>query len=544
MATQVQTRRGTTAQHGSFTGAAGELTVDTDKKTVVVHDGSTAGGAPLLRENGSQNAVTTGTSTAASFIPTGSTVPTNGIYLPSASTVGVATNGTGRLFVDSSGQVGVGTSSPSWLLDLLGSAPRIRVKASSTGATFHHLENNSGNFFLGIDNSTGGSLSAGNYARLLWSQGAYPLVFGTNDTQRMVITSAGLVGIGTASPGALLHAAGKIRFGSNTTYYGEIDHDAASTGSNIYDHSDSGGHIFKNGGQEALRIDSSKRLLVGTSSSNADYNSDLQIAGASTSFLVSRYSANAAGPYAYFYKSRSATVGTGTIVQNGDELGSIYFGGSDGVTSRQAAAIQALIDGTPGSGDYPGRLVFSTTADGASSPTERVRIDSSGKCQHASVTNTTLWLFNSQAAGTTYYLMEGFYSGSINTGTRSVAIYTNGNIINTNNSYGAISDIKLKENIVDANSQWDDVKALRVRKYNLKEGQTHTQIGLIAQEAELVSPGLVSESFDRDAEGNDLGTVTKSVNYSVLYMKAVKALQEAMERIETLEAKVAALEAQ
>jgi hypothetical protein len=51
-----------------------------------------------------------------------------------------------------------------------------------------------------------------------------------------------------------------------------------------------------------------------------------------------------------------------------------------------------------------------------------------------------------------------------------------------------------------------------------------------------VSPGLVSESPDRDEEGNDLGTVTKSVNYSVLYMKAVKALQEAMERIEQLEA--------
>jgi hypothetical protein len=75
-----------------------------------------------------------------------------------------------------------------------------------------------------------------------------------------------------------------------------------------------------------------------------------------------------------------------------------------------------------------------------------------------------------------------------------------------------------------------------------KEGQTHTQIGLVAQEVELVSPGLVSESPDRDAEGNDLGTVTKSVNYSVLYMKAVKALQEAMERIESLEAAVTALQ--
>jgi hypothetical protein len=114
-------------------------------------------------------------------------------------------------------------------------------------------------------------------------------------------------------------------------------------------------------------------------------------------------------------------------------------------------------------------------------------------------------------------------------------VLDSGNVLNTNNSYGAISDLKLKENIVDANSQWFDIKSLQVRNYNFKEGQTHTQIGLVAQEAELVSPGLVSESPDRDADGNDLGTVTKSVNYSVLYMKAVKALQEAMERIETLE---------
>jgi hypothetical protein len=146
------------------------------------------------------------------------------------------------------------------------------------------------------------------------------------------------------------------------------------------------------------------------------------------------------------------------------------------------------------------------------------------------------------AAGTSRWLYLGFYGATtVNTGTQSFGVYSNGNVINTNNSYGAISDLKLKENIVDANSQWDDLKALQVRNYNFKEGQTHTQIGLVAQEAELVSPGLVSESPDRDEEGNDLGTVTKSVNYSVLYMKAVKALQEAMARIEALEADVAAL---
>lgn len=172
-----------------------------------------------------------------------------------------------------------------------------------------------------------------------------------------------------------------------------------------------------------------------------------------------------------------------------------------------------------------------------------MRIGNSGTTR-LFTSNYGLLLGNSQSAGTTYTALE-IYAGSTSTsslGTLTLQIYNNGNVQNTNNSYGALSDIKLKENIVDANSQWGDIKALQVRNYNFKEGQTHTQIGLIAQEVELVSPGLVSESPDRDEDGNDLGTVTKSVNYSVLYMKAVKALQEAMDRIETLEAKVAALE--
>ena len=131
-------------------------------------------------------------------------------------------------------------------------------------------------------------------------------------------------------------------------------------------------------------------------------------------------------------------------------------------------------------------------------------------------------------------------------GVDKVLIYGNGNIVNTNNSYSQLSDIKLKENIVDASSQWNDLKALQIRNWNFKEETghgTHTQIGVVAQEIETVSPGLVEETPDHDEDGNDLGTVTKSVKYSVLYMKAVKALQEAMDRIETLEAKVAALEA-
>jgi hypothetical protein len=137
-------------------------------------------------------------------------------------------------------------------------------------------------------------------------------------------------------------------------------------------------------------------------------------------------------------------------------------------------------------------------------------------------------------------------------------IYSSGTVTNRTGTYNAISDIKLKQDIVDAGSQWNDIKALRVRKFRLKDEVAADQnypayIGLIAQEAELVSPGLIDDCPDfetvetTDENGNvkqerkPTGTVTKSVKYSILYMKAVKALQEAMARIEKLEAEVAAL---
>ena len=111
-----------------------------------------------------------------------------------------------------------------------------------------------------------------------------------------------------------------------------------------------------------------------------------------------------------------------------------------------------------------------------------------------------------------------------------------GDVENTNNSYGAISDQTVKENIADASSQWDDIKALQVRKFSLIENNLSeaNQIGVIAQELEAAGMGGL---VDTDDEG------LKSVKYSVLYMKAVKALQEAQTRIEDLEARIAALEA-
>jgi hypothetical protein len=139
-----------------------------------------------------------------------------------------------------------------------------------------------------------------------------------------------------------------------------------------------------------------------------------------------------------------------------------------------------------------------------------------------------------------------YFIQAADTSAAKFRVYSNGNVVNTNNSYGSISDVKLKENIVDSGSQWDDIKALTVRKYSMKADNLDApnMLGVIAQEVEIAGMGgLVITSPDLDPETKeDLGTVTKQVNYSILYMKAVKALQEAMTRIETLEAKVTALE--
>jgi hypothetical protein len=127
----------------------------------------------------------------------------------------------------------------------------------------------------------------------------------------------------------------------------------------------------------------------------------------------------------------------------------------------------------------------------------------------------------------------------------ALQIKDSGNVYNTNQVYGQLSDAKLKQDIEPAGSQWSDIRSLQVQKFRFKdEPDAPLQIGLIAQEVEQISPGLIDEFPDRDAEGNELGTTTKAVKYSVLYMKAVKALQEAMERIEQLETEMAEVKAQ
>ena len=126
-------------------------------------------------------------------------------------------------------------------------------------------------------------------------------------------------------------------------------------------------------------------------------------------------------------------------------------------------------------------------------------------------------------------------------GADKLFIYGNGNVANTNNSYGALSDIKLKENVVDATPKLADLMQVKVRSYNLI-GDTTKQIGVVAQELETVFPAMIDESPDRDSESNDLGTTTKSVKYSVFVPMLIKAMQEQQAIIDSLTTRITVLE--
>jgi hypothetical protein len=118
------------------------------------------------------------------------------------------------------------------------------------------------------------------------------------------------------------------------------------------------------------------------------------------------------------------------------------------------------------------------------------------------------------------------------------AIYSSGAFVSRANNYGTYSDVKLKNNIVDATPKLNDLLQLKVRNFNFKDEPEQKHIGFIAQELETVFPGLVEESQDRGSDGEILETTTKTIKTSVLVPMLIKAMQEQQAIIETLKARL------
>ena len=141
--------------------------------------------------------------------------------------------------------------------------------------------------------------------------------------------------------------------------------------------------------EDSASTDSTPFVINGGGSVTVGHTSNPSLVGVGINFAVvgtdnttsaaalARYSADTDKARLVFIKSRGA-IGAAGVVSSGDSIGDIIFSASDGTNNIETARIRAEVDGTPGTNDMPGRLVFSTTADGASSPTERMRIDSAG----------------------------------------------------------------------------------------------------------------------------------------------------------------------
>jgi hypothetical protein len=424
----------------------------------------------------------------------------SGFFSPGTDAVAISTAGTNRLHITSGGLVGIGTSAPGHELVVRGAEPYLEIR-DNRNKTWSGEEVYSGILFGTDDNTYPNDPQA--FIKAVHTRAGTGhtsadagLTFGTSEStvlpaiERVRITYDGKVGIGNTGPDAKLHITGGASFtggeanlavtssttasvpatisslnsdatlqifagglGSGGSRGGQIDLKGGAAAT------DAGAILFRTGTgtggtsqTEKARLDASAsgRLLVGTSTASASFSTLLQNASGD-SFGILGLAANTATP------------------ADNSPLGDIRWSDSG---HTLAAMIRCKRDGGTWSGSSkPTRLEFSTTADGASSPTERMRINNAGAT--ANFAQESVYHASSAAnAGTTHRLYTGKYSASATFGgTDSFAVWTNGNVINTNNSYGAISDIKLKENIVDANSQWDDLKALQVRNYNFKEGQ-------------------------------------------------------------------------
>jgi hypothetical protein len=399
----------------------------------------------------------------------------------------------------------------------------------------------------------------------------------TNANLFFVDASADAVGIATTSPGARLDVNGKLRLSSTEDNQLEWVSGAQTWRSNVvgggkwylYDVTNTKfpldvfanttckldintSHVaFTTNSTERARIDSSGRLLVGTSTArsnffNTTFATSIQLEGttsvsSSLSLVSNRSTAEQFDqPVLVLGRSGGTAIGNNTVVANTNAVGSISFQGNDGTEFVALAEITAFVDGTPGANDMPGRLVFSTTADGASSPTERMRILSGGGV----VIGTTS--FAGVGLSLSSPVASGIYSRTDSTGSTNHLRFENPNgvvgSITTNASataYSTSSDYRLKENVVSVADGITRLQQLKPSRFNFIADPNKTVDGFLAHEVQDVVPeAITGKKDDVDADGNPK---YQGIDQSKLVPLLTAALQEAIGRIETLEAEVAAL---
>ena len=423
-------------------------------------------------------------------------------------------SGTPALYIDSSSRVGIGTSDPtsgssSYYDDLV-----VRNATAGTGAGIT-IQSNSTDGFSGLNLRKADGTDLGKFVT---DSSNGKLYIETAGSAAITVDSSQRVGIGT-SPAVALDVYGAINLRSqyNLTWGGAY---GANIPTIVGDSSAAYLAIYPAGSTsgEKVRIDSSGRLLVGTSSSSADTR--VVIAGASSGY-------SGAGLY---------LANTGSSPADGVALGLISFTDSN---HGDAAIIRASRDGgtwTSGS-SQPTRLTFSTTADGASSPTERMRITNGGLIDIGGLYSVGANAIRFDVQGTNFSRnttssATHIYFANPNGGVGSIA--TNGSAT----AYNTSSDYRLKENVVPVPDGITRLLQLKPSRFNFIADPDKTVDGFLAHEVQTIVPEAITGEKDAvDDEGNP---VMQGIDQSKLVPLLTAALQEAIAKIETLEARLTA----
>lgn len=446
---------------------------------------------------------------------------TGGLYSYFASTAGhinavtdnsgtagtlIFATGSERLRVDSSGNVGIGTSSPGRKLDVNGI---IRSDGTSGGLAF------------------GGNSSTPSEGAAIHRPANNTLAFATNSSERMRIDSSGNVGIGTTSPSTLIHgeaSTAELRLKSTGASNSALVSFIPGTQTNpfyVYVNP-TRNLIFQDNSTERMRIDSAGRLLLGTTS----------------------------------YLSNTARLIVSGGVASGEfyDAGGCYNTWSSGGTPTARGFIgvaNQLASGGSGT-DFAVRaqnhLIFTTGGH-----TERARINSSGafmvgQTNGSAGTPGVVCNANGTLTVCTSNSTTSIFNHNSGSGNRNMILFrtdgTNRGSITSNGSttsYNTTSDHRLKENVVDLDGAITRVKQLQPKRFNFIADADTTVDGFLAHEAQTVVPEAVTGAHNEiDDDGN---AVMQGIDQSKLVPLLTAALQEAIAEIETLKTKVAALEA-